>query len=135
MTLPKALPSSTGTHHRMHTVLIDQYSFGMHSIGCSSTHLLLKLLLIYGSVFVSSALSRASTYNARQTPLAPPLYGRRACRRQLNVMSCPVLSCSKYVSMCLCVNVCMCICVYVYMCTCVYVYMCIVYMCILYVCI
>ena len=34
----------------------SNYSFGMHSIGCSSTHLLLKLLLIYGSVFVSSSL-------------------------------------------------------------------------------
>ena len=56
MTLPTALPSSTGTRHRTHTVLIDQYSFGMRSIGCSSTHLLLKLFLIYGSVFVSSSL-------------------------------------------------------------------------------
>ena len=33
-----------------------QCSLGMGSIGCSSTHLLLKLLLIYGSVFVSSSL-------------------------------------------------------------------------------
>ena len=56
MTLPIALPSSTGTRHRTHTVLIDQYSCGMRSIGCSSTHLLLKLLLIYGSVFVSFSL-------------------------------------------------------------------------------
>jgi hypothetical protein len=32
---------------------------------------------------LSSALSRASTYNAHQTPLGRPLYGR-ACRRQLN---------------------------------------------------
>ena len=47
---------ATGTRHRTRTVLIDQYSFGMRSIGCSSTHLLLKLLLIYGSVFVSSSL-------------------------------------------------------------------------------
>ena len=56
MTLPTALASSTGARRRPHTVLIDQYSFGMRSIGCSSTHLLLKLLLIYGSVFVSSSL-------------------------------------------------------------------------------
>ena len=56
MTLPTALPSSTGTRHRMHTVLTDQYSLGMRSNSCSNTHLLLKLLLIYGSVFVSSSL-------------------------------------------------------------------------------
>ena len=56
MALPTALLSSTGTRHRTHTVLIDQYSFGMRSSGCSSTRLLLKLLLIYGSVFVSSSL-------------------------------------------------------------------------------
>ena len=31
-------------------------SLAVRSIGCSSTHLLLKLLLIYGSVFVSSSL-------------------------------------------------------------------------------
>ena len=56
MTPPAALPSSTGARHRTHTALINQYSLGMRSIGCSSTHLLLKLLLIYGSVFVSSSL-------------------------------------------------------------------------------
>ena len=56
MALPTALLSSTGTRHRTHTVLVDQYSFGMRSSGCSSTRLLLKLLLIYGSVFVSSSL-------------------------------------------------------------------------------
>ena len=40
------------------TKLIDQYSSVMRSIGCcSSRHLLLKLLLIYGSVFVSSSSS------------------------------------------------------------------------------
>ena len=55
--LPAALPSSTGTRHRTHTLLIDQYLLGMRPIGCSSTHLLLKLLLIYGSVFVSSSLT------------------------------------------------------------------------------
>ena len=54
MTLPTELPSSTGTRHRTHTVLNDQYSLGMRSTGCSSTRLLLKLL-IYGSVFVSSS--------------------------------------------------------------------------------
>ena len=43
------------------TKLIDQYSFGMRSIGCSNRHLLLKLLLIYGSVFVSS--SSSSSYS------------------------------------------------------------------------
>ena len=43
------------------TKLIDQYLFGMRSIGCSSRHLLLKLLLIYGSVFVSS--SSSSSYS------------------------------------------------------------------------
>ena len=34
----------------------DRPVLGMRSIGCSSAHLLLKLLLIYGSVFVSSSL-------------------------------------------------------------------------------
>mgnify|MGYP000090839666 CR=1 FL=1 len=63
-----ALPSSTGTRHRTHTVLIDQYSFGMRSIGCSSTRLLLKLLLVYGFVFVSSSLRLA-----RQPPLGQSL--------------------------------------------------------------
>ena len=43
------------------TKLIDQYSFCMRSIGCSSRHLLLKLLLIYGSVFVSSSSSSSSS--------------------------------------------------------------------------
>ena len=44
------------------TKLIDQYSSVMRSIGCcSSRHLLLKLLLIYGSVFVSS--SSSSSYS------------------------------------------------------------------------
>ena len=43
------------------TNLIDQCSFGMRSIGCSSRHVLLKLLLIYGSVFVSS--SSSSSYS------------------------------------------------------------------------
>ena len=43
------------------TKLIDQYLFGMRSIGCSSRHLLLKLLLIYGSVFVSSSSSSFSS--------------------------------------------------------------------------
>ena len=47
---------STGTRRRTHTVLIDQYSCSMSSNGCSSTHLLIKLLLIYGSVFISSSL-------------------------------------------------------------------------------
>ena len=56
MTLPTAFPSSTATNHRTHTVLINQYSRGMGAIGCSSTHLLVQLLPIYGSVFVSSFL-------------------------------------------------------------------------------
>ena len=43
------------------TKLIDQHSFGMRSIGCSSRHLLPKLLLIYSSVFVSS--SSSSSYS------------------------------------------------------------------------
>ena len=58
MTLPTALQSSTGTRHRTHT---DQYSFGMRSIGCSSRNLLLKLLLTYDSVFVSSSSSSSSS--------------------------------------------------------------------------
>ena len=49
------------------TKLIDQCSFGMRSIGCSSRHLLLKLLLIYSSVCVSSSspssLSSSSSYS------------------------------------------------------------------------
>ena len=74
MTLPTTLPSSTGTRHRTHTVLIDQYSFGMRSIGCSSTHLLLELLLIYGSVFVSSSLRLPpSVHVNRQHPLGQSL--------------------------------------------------------------
>ena len=74
MTLPTALASSTGARHRPHTVLIDQYSFGMRSIGCSSTHLLLKLLLIYGSVFVSSSLRlpRSVHVNLPWGNLSPP---------------------------------------------------------------
>ena len=51
MTLPTALPSSTGTRHRTHTVLIDHYSFGMRSIGCSITH-----LLLFWSTALSSSL-------------------------------------------------------------------------------
>ena len=43
------------------TKLIDQCSFGMRSLGCSSRHVLLKLLLIYGSVFVSSSSSSSSS--------------------------------------------------------------------------
>ena len=39
------------------TKLIDWYSFGMRSVRCCRQHLLLKLLLIYGSVFVSSSSS------------------------------------------------------------------------------
>ena len=74
MTLPTTLPSSTGTRHRTHTVLIDQYSFGMRSIGCSSTHLLHELLLIYGSVFVSSSLRLPpSVHVNRQHPLGQSL--------------------------------------------------------------
>ena len=52
---------STPTPGPTPTVLIDRYWFGMRSIGncigCSGTRLLLKLLLIYGSVFVSSFLT------------------------------------------------------------------------------
>ena len=43
------------------TKLLDQYSFAMRSISCSSRHLLLKLLLIYGSVFVYSSSSSSSS--------------------------------------------------------------------------
>ena len=42
---------------------------GMRSIGCSSRHLLLKLLLIYGSVFVSSSSSSfSSSYSMLFSP-------------------------------------------------------------------
>ena len=56
----------------------DQCSFGMHSLGCSSTHLLLKLLLIYGSVFVSSSLrlppsSLEAIIWGNISPLSPPM--------------------------------------------------------------
>ena len=36
---------------RLPVLVTDRHSFGMRSIGSSSTHLLLKLRLIYGSVF------------------------------------------------------------------------------------
>ena len=49
------------TGHTHSIKLIDQYSFGMRSTSCSSRHLLLKLLLIYGSVFVSSSSSSSSS--------------------------------------------------------------------------
>ena len=50
----------------------------MHSLGCSSTHLLLKLLLIYGSVFVSSSLrlppsSLEAIIWGNISPLSPPM--------------------------------------------------------------
>ena len=41
--------------------LIDRYSFGMLSMGCSGKHLLVRLLLIYGSVFVSSSSTTSSS--------------------------------------------------------------------------
>ena len=50
-----SFPNTTLIGPATHRAMIDQYSFGMRSICCSSTHLLLKLLLIYGSVFVSSS--------------------------------------------------------------------------------
>ena len=42
------------------TTVVYRCSFGMLSIGCSSTRLLLKLLLTYGSVFFSSSSSSSS---------------------------------------------------------------------------
>ena len=65
MTLPNIIYSRLQVllteRTRYSTKLIDQYSFGMQSIGCPSRHLLLKLLLIYGSVFVSSLSSSSSS--------------------------------------------------------------------------
>jgi hypothetical protein len=49
----------------------------------SSSSFLILLIFLLLLLLFSSALSRASTYNAHQTPLGRPLYGR-ACRRQLN---------------------------------------------------
>ena len=77
MTLPTTLPSSTGTRHRTHTVLIDQDSFGLRSID-SSTHLLLKLLLIYGSVFVSSSLRLPPSVHVNQS-LPPVSFHAAVC--------------------------------------------------------
>ena len=90
MTLPTALPSSTATRHRTHTVLIDQYSFDMRSIGCSSTHLLLKLFLIYGSVFVSSSLRLPPSVHVNLpwcnlSPLSPSMH-RSAVKPEAHII-------------------------------------------------